>query len=281
LTTRSGFWGFQMALVQEKVAVNCSIGLRFEFFAGLPDILKFSYFLYANQGIVRGPWSLGIIIFHTNSKWFWRWLIILIIRVFRDFVHRLVLQTWQFGTLDLFPSSAESCGGTWWTASDRTVLLSVTGQPKSLQLNVYRRPPLFDGPLFDGPLFDGPLFDDPLFDDPLFRPFSIITWTYTFDAWSAISTYFVIFPRPSTSFCEYALLFSLSRLGSIFSFSLCIEVVCVYICIYIVCYLAFARICKWYIVRYLRFSAAKINLKAKKTGFRISTISGFRQCSGP
>jgi hypothetical protein len=77
----------------------------------------------------------------------------------------------------------------------------------------------------------------PLFDDPLFRPFSIITRTHTFDAWSALSTYIVMFPRPSTRFFIY---------------------------IYIVCYLAFARIRKWYIVRYLRFSAAKMHLQAKK-----------------
>jgi hypothetical protein len=39
------------------------------------------------------------------------------------------------------------------------------------------------------------------------------------------STYFVMFPRPSTCFCDHGLLFLLSDCA-IFLFSLCIEVVC-------------------------------------------------------
>jgi hypothetical protein len=99
---------------------------------------------------------------------------------------------------------------------------------------------------------------------------------------------FEIFHHVSTTF--HALLFLSFDSAPSFR-SVCVQksfavilFILLYVCIYIyiVCYLAFARIRKLYIVRYLRFSAAKMHLQAKKkTGFRISTSSGFRQCSRP
>jgi hypothetical protein len=66
------------------------------------------------------------------------------------------------------------------------LMCSARNEPKNpsryTQHSQYRRPPLFDGPLF--------------------RPFSIITRTHTFDACSALSTYFVCFhdlPRASAT----------------------------------------------------------------------------------